>query len=68
MQINDIFQLYEQHPGIDALASMLKKKKGENRLLARDCCGSMPALVLGVLSRNLHRDIVFLRETQEEAS
>ncbi len=68
MQINDIFQLYEQHPGIDALASMLKKKKGENRLLARDCCGSMPALVLSVLSRKLHRDIVFILENQEEAS
>ena len=68
MQINDIFQLYEQHPEVEALVSVLKKKKGENRLLARDCCGSLPALVLGVLSRKLHRDIVYILENQEEAA
>ena len=67
MQLTDIEQQYAQHSGVEAIASVLNKK-GKNRILATDCCGSMPALVLSALNRKLRRTIVVVLENQEEAA
>lgn len=67
MTLQDLNALYCSHPAVQLLSEEFRKK-GQSTFLLSGVCASARALILSAFFSKIHRPILYLLDTQEQAS
>ena len=67
MRLEDLVDLYEQHPALEVAVAELQKKSRQH-LLLNGLCASAQSIIISTLWRKTKRTFLVLADTQEEAA